>query len=105
MYICKDCGAEFEVPATIHESFQHAFGVKRCDEDACPKCRSRHFAEAAPCGCGGWKGKDECVCSECRRVLLGLVNTFCASLGSDELAQIDRWLEGASFSDHQLWEV
>ena len=56
MFVCLDCGAEFETPATEYENQGEYFGAPAWEAyGVCPCCGSTDYDEARRCDrCGEW---------------------------------------------------
>lgn len=56
MFVCLDCGAEFEEPAVYYEDHGEYFGAPAREAfGACPCCGSTDYDEARRCDrCGEW---------------------------------------------------
>lgn len=63
MYICKDCGKTFEVPAVFREYHGLDYGYEELSE--CPYCKSGNYVEAKSCHACGEPIAEGKLCPEC----------------------------------------
>lgn len=68
MYICKNCGRDFEEPDVVYET--HGFDYGPYEKWlVCPSCHDSNFEEAEQCdGCGEYFAKSDLtdgLCDDC----------------------------------------
>lgn len=88
MFICAECGALFESPATVEE--RHPYGMSYASEEwaCCPACRDTDILCAKACEkCNEWHAETqlECgLCDDCAAETVDAFGTFCQGLTAAE---------------------
>lgn len=105
-FICNECGAQFNNPATLRRYFQTdnealldtLLGTSSREDKRCPYCGCLDIAEMEPCPTcdGGWKTEDEHVCYKCHLRNVGIIRMLAMRNKAETLKDMDSILEGES---------
>ena len=109
MYICKNCGCHFCLPAEAPDGFDHAFGYHLRMKNVCPNCGDEAYEAAKLCEnpyCDlAYITTDEIMCDSCKRDLYKHLCEFLDTLTPADINQLDRWLDGSSLSESEEWRI
>lgn len=109
MYLCKNCGYNFSIPAEAPDGFEHAFGFHLRTKNVCPHCGDEAYEAAKLCEnpyCdNAYIATDEVMCDSCKRDLYKHLCDFLDTLTSVDIKQLDLWLDGSSLAESEDWSV